>query len=262
LNALAYAQGNEIHVGPGQERHLPHEAWHVVQQKQGRVRATRQMIGGVGVNDEAGLESEADGMGAMAIQMKIEPKSVQLKYEGVFNVYRHKSFIPIIQKAETKPNVSDKKSKKMPKKYRSYNSIGKDHFISAVQSTHSGWKRATTERTIIVWEIVKGEMWDFHLSAVLDDTGENVKAFHFTLRNVVGQQKGDEAYAWFNISGYNDKAILGQREDQGTTSYISDQYIRDHLPQELSICKQINQFAKEIFETAVKFCKPKTGNKR
>lgn len=32
LNALAYAQGTDIHVGPGQERHLPHEAWHVVQQ--------------------------------------------------------------------------------------------------------------------------------------------------------------------------------------------------------------------------------------
>ena len=37
LNAHAYAQGNEIHLGSGQEKHLPHEAWHVVQQKQGRV---------------------------------------------------------------------------------------------------------------------------------------------------------------------------------------------------------------------------------
>jgi hypothetical protein len=36
LNALAYAQGSDIHVAPGQERHLPHEAWHVVQQAQGR----------------------------------------------------------------------------------------------------------------------------------------------------------------------------------------------------------------------------------
>lgn len=37
LQSYAYAQGNHIHLGPGQERHLPHEAWHVVQQKQGRV---------------------------------------------------------------------------------------------------------------------------------------------------------------------------------------------------------------------------------
>jgi hypothetical protein len=41
LNALAYAQGNDIHLGPGQERHLPHEVWHVIQQRQGRVQATR-----------------------------------------------------------------------------------------------------------------------------------------------------------------------------------------------------------------------------
>jgi Domain of unknown function (DUF4157) len=66
FNALAYAQGNEIHVGPGQEQYLPHEAWHVVQQAQGRVRPTIQMNEGVPVNDDAGLEREADVMGARA----------------------------------------------------------------------------------------------------------------------------------------------------------------------------------------------------
>jgi hypothetical protein len=59
LSALAYAQGNEIHLGPGQEQHLPHEAWHVVQQRQGRVAPTTQMAG-VGVNDDVELEREAD----------------------------------------------------------------------------------------------------------------------------------------------------------------------------------------------------------
>jgi hypothetical protein len=43
LGALAYARGSDIHLGPGRERHLPHEAWHVVQQKQGRVAATTQL---------------------------------------------------------------------------------------------------------------------------------------------------------------------------------------------------------------------------
>ncbi len=43
LQAHAYAQGTDIHLGPGQEKHLPHEAWHVVQQKQGRVKATAQL---------------------------------------------------------------------------------------------------------------------------------------------------------------------------------------------------------------------------
>jgi hypothetical protein len=67
LNAHAFAQGSEIHVAPGQERHLPHEAWHVVQQAQGRVKPTMQMKTGVPVNDDAALESEADSMGAKAV---------------------------------------------------------------------------------------------------------------------------------------------------------------------------------------------------
>jgi hypothetical protein len=67
LNALAYAQGTDIHVAPGQEQHLPHEAWHVVQQKEGRVQPTLQMNEGVPVNDDAGLETEADVMGAKAL---------------------------------------------------------------------------------------------------------------------------------------------------------------------------------------------------
>lgn len=65
LNALAYAQGTDIHIGPGQENHLPHEAWHVVQQKQGCVEPTMQMLG-VQINDNKGLEVEADVMGGKA----------------------------------------------------------------------------------------------------------------------------------------------------------------------------------------------------
>jgi hypothetical protein len=68
LQAHAYAQGSDIHLGSGQEKHLPHEAWHVVQQKQGRVKPTMQMKGKVNVNDNAGLEKEADVMGTKAIQ--------------------------------------------------------------------------------------------------------------------------------------------------------------------------------------------------
>jgi hypothetical protein len=68
LQALAYAQGSEIHVGPGQEHNLPHEAWHVVQQKQGRVKPTMEMSGGEAINDDAGLESEADKMGEKALE--------------------------------------------------------------------------------------------------------------------------------------------------------------------------------------------------
>jgi hypothetical protein len=65
MGAAAYAQGADIHVAPGQERHLPHEAWHVAQQRQGRVQPTTQ-VAGVPVNDNPALEAEADRMGAQA----------------------------------------------------------------------------------------------------------------------------------------------------------------------------------------------------
>lgn len=67
VGALAYTQGTNIHVAPGQERHLPHETWHVVQQAQGR-KPTMQ-VKGVSINDDTALESEADVMGAKALQM-------------------------------------------------------------------------------------------------------------------------------------------------------------------------------------------------
>jgi Domain of unknown function (DUF4157) len=72
LSALAYAQGADIHVAPGQERHLPHEAWHVVQQAQGRVRPTMEAKG-VAINDDTRLEAEADTLGGRAGQMKMAP---------------------------------------------------------------------------------------------------------------------------------------------------------------------------------------------
>ncbi len=69
LQAHAYAQGTDIHVAPGQEKHLPHEAWHVVQQKQGRVKPTKQLKGTTNINDDTGLEKEADVMGARALSL-------------------------------------------------------------------------------------------------------------------------------------------------------------------------------------------------
>jgi hypothetical protein len=86
LNALAYAQGSEIHVAAGQERHVPHEAWHVVQQAQGRVAATRQMKGNIALNDQAGLEREADEMGARALGHQsawLPPRSFAAAQAGV-----------------------------------------------------------------------------------------------------------------------------------------------------------------------------------
>ncbi|HEX7026124.1 MAG TPA: DUF4157 domain-containing protein [Gammaproteobacteria bacterium] len=71
MGALAYAQGTEIHLGRGQERHLPHEGWHVVQQMQGRVRPTAQYKS-VALNDDETLENEADVMGARALAQRLD----------------------------------------------------------------------------------------------------------------------------------------------------------------------------------------------
>lgn len=65
LQASAYTQGTDIHVAPGQEKHLPHEAWHVVQQMQGRVQPGVRNKG-IAINDDVALEREADVMGTKA----------------------------------------------------------------------------------------------------------------------------------------------------------------------------------------------------
>lgn len=69
LGALAYAKGDTIHMAPGQESLLPHEAWHVAQQRQGRVTGDTQLAGGATANTDGGLEREADVMGARAAEL-------------------------------------------------------------------------------------------------------------------------------------------------------------------------------------------------
>lgn len=104
LQALAYAQGTDIHVGPGQERHLAHEAWHVVQQKQGRVKPTLQAMGLV-INDDTSLEQEADTMGAKAMQREVE----EGERDGVSKALRTNASPQIVQRfvtwTETRQNV-------------------------------------------------------------------------------------------------------------------------------------------------------------
>lgn len=71
VSALAFTQGNDIHFAPGQfqpdtakgRQLLGHEAAHVVQQSEGRVKPTTE-VAGLPVNDDVGLEKEADVLGA------------------------------------------------------------------------------------------------------------------------------------------------------------------------------------------------------
>ena len=59
FNAGAFAQGNEIHIAPGEDRSLPHELTHIIQQRYGLVSQTAE-IGGVPVNLNSHLEQQAD----------------------------------------------------------------------------------------------------------------------------------------------------------------------------------------------------------
>jgi hypothetical protein len=94
LQAHAYAQGTDIHIAPGQEKHLPHEAWHVVQQKQGRVKPTMQMKGKVNINNDIGLEKEADVMGEKAVQRQTSEKTNGLtKFSPTTTIQRASFFV-------------------------------------------------------------------------------------------------------------------------------------------------------------------------
>lgn len=102
LNALAYTQGQDIHVGPGQEKHLPHEGWHAVQQMQGRVNPTMQTKG-VSINDDAGLEREAYVLGAKALQkMHVSQNRSNAKVPYTFfrSVQSARPSSSVVQRAE------------------------------------------------------------------------------------------------------------------------------------------------------------------
>ena len=72
--ALAYAQGNDIHFAPGQfnpntasgQKLIGHEFAHVKQQREGKVKPTKVQGKGVEVNDDPGLEKQADELGEKA----------------------------------------------------------------------------------------------------------------------------------------------------------------------------------------------------
>jgi hypothetical protein len=115
LQAHAYAQGTDIHLGAGQEKHLPHEAWHVVQQKQGRVKPTMQMKGKVNVNDDAGLEKEADVMGAKALSLaptSTEDSSLLIKERTIQNsLVQRRAFIGESYKAADAQQGNDEQAR-------------------------------------------------------------------------------------------------------------------------------------------------------
>lgn len=103
MGAAAYTQGTEIYVASGQERFLPHESWHVIQQFQGRVKPTSYQ-NGVGVNENESLEQEADRMGKRALsfrpQMLRKPTGTPLQKPAGTSM-------PLCQKKITKEELDE-----------------------------------------------------------------------------------------------------------------------------------------------------------
>lgn len=176
LQAHAFAQGNQIHIAPGQEKHLPHEAWHVVQQKQGRVRPTIQLKDKVSINDDVSLEKEADSMGAKALsigkssQIWLPPTDI-IQYKAVIHqppglilpnaVYQRYKGTSII-----KPGISD-----MAVIQLHYNRLITDPFFRDKRKTihyFSGWfleladlasKGALFDFISVLGSMVRGSSW-------------------------------------------------------------------------------------------------------
>jgi hypothetical protein len=142
LNAHAYAQGTDIHIAPGQEKHLPHEAWHVVQQKQGRVQPTMQMNGRVNINDDKGLEKEADRMGADGLRKN---NSIQRKaIENFFLPKKAPSSAVVIQRAINAVDTSRlPDNRKIQKLIFEYNNNYKQETLDELVALAERYKPAT-----------------------------------------------------------------------------------------------------------------------
>ncbi|MGH1335371.1 MAG: DUF4157 domain-containing protein [Aureispira sp.] len=69
MDAHAYAEGFDIYIGPGQEKHLAHELWHVVQQMKGEV-SSKEEVNGRKANTDKDLEKKASTIGNKAEQQQ------------------------------------------------------------------------------------------------------------------------------------------------------------------------------------------------
>lgn len=63
FQSLAYTQGTNVYIAPGQEKHLRHELGHVIQQKQGLVRPAIRYENAL-LNNDPYLENQADRFAA------------------------------------------------------------------------------------------------------------------------------------------------------------------------------------------------------
>ena len=224
LQAHAYAQGSEIHLGPGQEQHLPHEAWHVVQQKQGRVQATTE-ANGAAINDNPGLEAEADAMGSKALQMKQQPGNLSTKAISANAPAQRRAFINGKQVGtndkQLNPAMKDFVADTAIRDYKSYSEFkkhaaGKTDYIGNIQgSAKAGtWVRYSPKGINILGEN--------HTLVKLNNVTQGVNSTNFIHERFSSDKldKGSELeqayldenkeeFASFGVAGSKDKQQYG-----------------------------------------------------
>ena len=110
IGALAYTQGTQVHIGPGQERHLRHELGHVVQQKQGIVRPDTQHFSGLDMNTDAKLEYEADLIGHSDMHFAKEQNSKQFQMLIVGEIDCGRLLLPAAHQQKQEQGYEDQRN--------------------------------------------------------------------------------------------------------------------------------------------------------
>jgi Domain of unknown function (DUF4157) len=243
LNALAYAQGKDIHLAPGQEKHLPHETWHIVQQAQGRVRPTTQMKTHIQINDDKALEHEADVMGWKAVQTKLHktrPDFMSLKTKRNARGKEVKS-------KERKTCGSDEPTKIMPMK--TYNSLQRKFNIEKKDYDKLGDFQAEVERNSseskllknapdIVRNIVEAKLiakdvwksWDnskpIEINTNLTDEANQklttLKGIRFWIKALNNMFNKLESASGFTESGHHSLLSKTEQHDKNWTNWVNN----------------------------------------
>lgn len=216
VSALAFTQGSDIHVAPGQEKHLPHEAWHVVQQKQGRVQPTFQMKD-ISINTNDFLEQEADKFENNVAQHLQHKGTSQLKSNSPgSSTIQCKSDQPLMtQLRELLPWAMDKIGEA-----RNYDPHFKPLFKKINDYDRSKDGRPRTQYLAICEMLIDLNLWlEQHIETFQGDDLTNYQKLNEILigeRNVTAEQAGRlEKYSANPASPYEqmtDEGMLWSQE--------------------------------------------------
>lgn len=196
LGAHAFAQGNQIHLAPDQEQHLPHEAWHIVQQRQGRVQSTSQ-VGDTPVNEQAQLEQEATTMGSLAASNQQDENQYSSSQTGLTN---SSLSTPITQLAKKTQNYSKNKNEVERAKHNDVITNIVDTVVSVVEQAR---------QQSVQWSDLENRTDSGHLQqwySVAQDYCEdqnNLPSYFWANFGYAVETLACEALNSYNFSGYD-----------------------------------------------------------